>query len=385
MKVLAVGGGSGGHVTPVAAVLRELAVDTTDSLEVLFVCDRAFERQARGIMAELPIAVKVRTIPSGKLRRYAHFSWWHYVRHFSIVIANIIDAFKTFAGFIVSMGIIMRFRPNVVFAKGGYVCLPMGFAAKLLGVPLVIHDSDVLPGLTNKILSRYADAIGTGMPLENYTYNPAISEYVGVPISADIQAVTAKMQARYRHDIGLPIDKKIVVAVGGGLGSVVINDAIVACARTLRSQDDILFYNVTGAKNIEAAKERSEGLENYIAEPFIYKDMHKVLGAADVVVTRASATTLQELAGLRKAVVAVPARQLGDQKQNAKLFAKYDAIVALQDDTLQEELASIITGLLGDERRRDQLADHLHQFAKPDAARDMARLITASAQDRGVR
>lgn len=343
-------------------------------------CDRAFERQARGIMAELPFAVAVRTIPSGKLRRYAHFSWWHYLRHFSIVIANIIDVFKTLAGCIVSMGIIMRFRPDVVFAKGGYVCLPMGFAAKLWGVPLVIHDSDVLPGLTNKILSRYANAIGTGMPLENYTYNPAISEYVGVPISADIQAVTAALQTQYRRDLGLPINRHIVVAVGGGLGSVAINEAMMACARALGSQgDDLLVYNVTGANNIDAVKDRSKDLNNYVAEPFIYKDMHKVLGAADIVVTRASATTLQELAGLRKAVIAVPARQLSDQQQNARLFAAYDAVIALQDDRLQDELPDTIVRLLGDEQRRDQLAAQLHQFAKPAAARDMARLIAAAA------
>jgi UDP-N-acetylglucosamine--N-acetylmuramyl-(pentapeptide) pyrophosphoryl-undecaprenol N-acetylglucosamine transferase len=272
-----------------------------------------------------------------------------------------------------------------VFAKGGYVCLPMGFAARVFGVPLVIHDSDVLPGLTNRLLSRYADAIGTGMPLENYTYDPAISEYVGVPISADIQAVTPEIQVQYRQDVGLPVEKKVIVAVGGGLGSIVINDAILAAATMLASRDDILFYNITGAKNIQAAKDRSKGMTNYIAEPFIYKDMHKFLGAADVVVTRASATTLQELAGLKKAVIAVPARQLGDQRQNAKLFAKYDAVIALQDDTLKDDLADTVVKLLTDRQYQDRLATNLHQFAKPDAARDMARLIATSVRSRGER
>lgn len=383
MKVLAIGGGSGGHVTPVAAVLRELAASSKDPLDVLFVCDRAFEKQARGIMAELPFAVKVRTIPSGKLRRYAHFSWWHYVRHFTIVIANIVDIFKIIAGFIASLWVIARSRPDVVFAKGGYVCLPMGLAAKLFRIPLVIHDSDVRPGLTNRVLSRYADAIGTGMPLENYTYRQSILHYVGVPISADIKAVTPEMQRQYRKDMGLPVDKAVVVAVGGGLGSVIINEAMVATARTLASRDDILFYNITGANNIESVKEQSRGLYGYVAEPFIYKDMHKVLGAADIVVTRASATTLQELAGLKKAVIAVPARQLGDQQQNATLFAKYDAVITLQDDDLRRELADVIVGLLANTQQQKHLAANLHQFAKPDAARDMARLIMAAIQDKG--
>ena len=385
MKVLAVGGGSGGHVTPVAAVLRELSVDMTDPLDVLFVCDRAFEKQARGIMAELPFQVAVRTIPSGKLRRYAHFSWWHYLRHFSIVIANIVDIFKTIGGFLASIGVVMQFRPDVVFAKGGYVCLPMGLAARLLRVPLVIHDSDVLPGLTNRVLSRYADAIGTGMPLENYSYNPAISEYVGVPISSDIHAVSKKKQAEYRKELELPIDKKIVVAVGGGLGSVVINTSVIASAKKLTSRENVLFYNITGTKNIDAAEKASTGMKNYIAKAFIYKDMHKVLGAADIVVTRASATTLQELAGLRKAVIAVPARQLSDQQQNAKLFAKYNAVITLQDDVLSGKLSDTIIDLLSDDTRSSQLADNLHQFAKPHAARDMARLLATAAYNKGGR
>lgn len=377
MKVLAVGGGSGGHVTPVAAVLKELVTEGAEDFEVLFVCDRAFEKQARGIMAELPFAVKVKTIPSGKLRRYAHFSWWHYVRHFSIVMANIGDMFKTGAGFAASLWTLLRFRPDVVFAKGGYVCLPMGFAARLLHIPLVIHDSDVLPGLTNKVLARYASAIGTGMPLEHYSYNPAISRYVGVPINADIRAVTTKIEEKYREELGLPLNKKIVVAVGGGLGSVVINAAIIATAKNLSDSKNILFYNITGTNNIDAAKEASRGLNNYIAEPFVYKGMHKVLGAADVVVTRASATTLQELAGLKKAVIAVPARQLSDQQQNAKMFAKYNAVITLQDDNLMDGLAGAVTELLDSYEYRDRLAENLHQFAKPDAARDMAHLIVA--------
>lgn len=381
MKILAVGGGSGGHVTPVAAVLKELSNEVAEELDVLFVCDRAFEAQARGIMAGLTFSVNVKTIPSGKLRRYAHFSWWHYLRHFSIMIANAIDIFKTFAGFIASLWILVRFRPDAVFAKGGYVCLPMGLAARFLHVPLVIHDSDVRPGLTNKVLAPHARGIGTGMPLEHYSYNPKISHYVGVPINTQIRKVTPKIQAEYREELGLPLDKRIIVAVGGGLGSVAINAAIIATAKTMADTEDILFYNITGTNNVDAAKASSRGLNNYVAVPFVFKDMHKVLGAADVVVTRASATTLQELAGLKKTVIAVPARQLGDQQQNATMFAKHDAVITLQDDDLVRELPHVVTELLDNTERSHMLAENLHRFAKPDAARDMAQLILTVARD----
>lgn len=364
-------------------MLKELSVEAKEPLDVMFVCDVAFEKQARGIMATLPFAITVKTIPSGKLRRYAHFSWWHYVRHFSIVLENIADIGKTIVGFLASLWILVKFRPEVVFAKGGYVCLPMGYAARFLRIPLVIHDSDALPGLTNRMLSRFASAIGTGMPLENYNYNPAISQYVGVPIDANIQSVGKDVQMQYRKELGFPLDKKLIVAVGGGLGSVIINTAVIAAAKALQSSQEVLFYNVTGTKNVDTARTLSKGIATYQAEAFIYKDMYKVLGAADIVITRASATTLQELAGLQKAVIAVPAKQLGDQQKNAALFAKYEAILVLQDDQLATELPGVVERLLGDSSRCMEMAKNLHTFAKPYAGRDMARIILQIANRAG--
>ncbi len=379
MKILAVGGGSGGHVTPVAAVLSELAKEQDAAPDVLFVCDKGFARQSRGIMGELSFPVTVKTIPSGRLRRYAHFHWYDYIRHFSIVLHNSVDIFKTIAGFFKALWTIARFRPDVVFAKGGFVCLPVGYAAHLCRVPLVIHDSDARPGLTNKLLARFATSIGTGMPVENYTYPKDRTVQVGVPINLAIRPVTAELQRAYRDELELPQHKKLVVAVGGGLGSVAINTAMINMASHWDGQD-VLFYNVVGTKNIDDVMERAKGLENYQAVSFIYKDMYKLLGAADIVVTRASATTLQELAALKKPVVAVPAHQLGDQQQNAALFAAYDAVITLQDGELLDALPATITKLLSDEAACQSLAKNIHEFARPHAARDMAELIRKAAK-----
>ncbi len=370
------GGGSGGHVTPVAAVLNELARED-ETLDVMFVCDKNFRKQSEGIMNELSFSVRVKAIPSGKFRRYAHFSWWHYIRHFSIMLHNMIDTIKIIGGLFSSLWLLIRFKPDVVFAKGGFVCLPMGYAAHFLRIPLVIHDSDARPGLTNKLLARFADSIGTGMPLENYNYDTRRTTYVGVPISPDIRPITDDLRAVYRKDLSLPLDRRLVVAVGGGLGSVAINQAIADAARQCEADDDIstLFYNVTGVRNLDAAEEYGSGVSCYVAVPFIYKDMYKLLGAADIVITRASATTLQELAGLKQAVVAVPARQLGDQQKNAALFSEYDAVVALTDDELPRDLSGVLSGILRDDARRRELAEKLHSFARPHAARDMARII----------
>lgn len=347
---------------------------------MVFVCDKGFLKQSTGIMQNLPFAVDIKTIPSGKLRRYAHFSWWHYLRHFSIVLHNLTDLVKTFFGFIKSIFILIKFRPDVVFAKGGFVCLPVGYAAKLLGIPIVIHDSDARPGLTNKLMSRFAKAIGTGMPLENYTYNPNISRHVGVPIDPAIVPATVDLKRQYRQEFDLPDDKNIIVAVGGGLGSKIINQAMIGSARYFVDQPDVYFVNVTGVGNYDEVKEQAVGLANYRPLAFVYKDLYRLLGAADLVVTRASATTLQELAGLRQAVIAVPAKQLGDQRKNAELFASYDAVVDISDDDLPDELPGAIKSLIDDPKRRTQLAANIYSYAKPQAAKDMAEIILGVAR-----
>lgn len=366
------GGGSGGHVTPVVAVLRELA-KKDEKLEALFVCDKAFEQQSRGLMATLPFPVDVRTITAGKLRRYAHFSWWHYLQNFNIVLRNVADIVRIAGGFFQSLGLLLRFRPDVVFAKGGYVCLPMGIAARLLRIPLVIHDSDTRPGLTNRVLARFATSIATGAPLQNYSYDAAKSHYVGVPINPAIHPVSSAEQIEYKQKLDVSADTQLVVAVGGGLGSRTINDAIIETART--TGDGVFFYNITGKANYDIALKHAEGVKSYRAVPFVYENLNEVLGAADIVVTRASATTLQELAGLQKAVIAVPAKQLGDQLKNATVFAEAEAAIVIQDDELAEKLAPAITGLLENRAHSDQLAEKLHTFARPDAASDVAGLV----------
>ena len=183
---MAAGGGSGGHVTPVAAVLRELQTRYPDA-EIRFWCDRGFEAQARAILAHHDESIQVDTIMSGKLRRYHRMPWWKQLARFrTIVWPNIRDGFKVVAGTYQSIIKLNAWRPDVIFTKGGFVCLPIGLAARIMRVPLVIHDSDAHPGLTNRILARWADRILTGAPLEYYSYPHSITRYVGIPITTTL-------------------------------------------------------------------------------------------------------------------------------------------------------------------------------------------------------
>ncbi|MDB5165450.1 MAG: UDP-N-acetylglucosamine--N-acetylmuramyl-(pentapeptide) pyrophosphoryl-undecaprenol [Candidatus Saccharibacteria bacterium] len=330
-------------------------------------------------MEHVSVPVTVSTIVAGKFRRYAHLSVWQHLTSWHVVKGNVSDVAKIIIGFFQSLGLIIRFWPDVVFAKGGYVCLPLGLAAWILRRPLVIHDSDTRPGLTNRVLARFATKIATGSPLENYPYDPAKSTYVGVPIDDTFRPVSTKQQREYKQELGVDPDKKLVVAMGGGLGAVSINDAMAIVATELRD-DDVVVYNITGKKNIDRATEKAVGIDNYIATPFVYEGMHKVLGAADIVVSRASATFLQELAGLKKVVIAVPARQLGDQLKNAHAFAAAGAVVSLSDTDIEtpDILKEVIQDLLSNAQKRETLAEALHEFARPDAAASTAKLILSA-------
>lgn len=363
-----------------AAVIEQLAKHDPD-LTVRFVCDKAFETQSRGLMDQVGVPVTVSTISAGKFRRYAHLSKWQHLTNWHVVSGNVGDITKIIVGFFQSLGLIIRFWPDVVFAKGGYVCLPLGIAAWVLRRPLVIHDSDTRPGLTNRVLARFATKIATGSPLENYPYDPTKTTYAGVPISDAFRPATPEQQRDYKKELGVDPDKQLVVAMGGGLGSITINDAVAVAALKLQS-DNVIIYNIAGKKNVERATKKAAGVDNYIAVPFVYEGMPKVLGAADMVVSRASATFLQELAGLKKTVIAVPARQLGDQLKNAKVYEAAGAAVVLSDTDIEtpDTLTATIKDLLSDAKKREALAEALHQFARPEAAADTAQLIVSAAK-----
>lgn len=380
MRLLAAGGGSGGHVSPVAAVINELAAKDRD-LEVLFLCDKAFEAQARGIMEKTATKVDVQVIKAGKVRRYAHLSLLQHLTVKGLVWANFKDLFKIVGGLGQSLALMRRFKPDVVFTKGGYVCIPVGVAARLLKVPLVIHDSDSRPGLTNKLLSRWATSIATGSPLQNYSYPLSKSHYIGVPIGAQFRPKTRAEQASAKKALGFSPERTLVVAVGGGLGAQSINTAMNRASTGLLEQG-INAFVVAGKGHYDETVAGAPKNEHYKVVPFVYEHMDQVLGAADIVVSRGSATFLQELAGLSRAVIIVPAHQLGDQVKNAGVFQAAGAAVVLDNRGIETDnrLRNAIIELADDPVLRSELAKKIHTFAKPRATRDLAKLILTAAK-----
>lgn len=363
-------------MTPVLAVINELSrLDKT--LEVQFVCDRAFESQSRGLMEHASIAVPVRVIRAGKFRRYHGVSVWRQLIDLPTMFKNIRDLALIAIGFFQSMWLLVQFKPDVVFAKGGYVCLPLGYAAKALRIPVVIHDSDTRPGLTNRLLGKFAKAIATGSPLENYSYPASRSVYTGVPIDPAFHPYTKIEQQAAKQALGVvDLEKPLIVVTGGGLGAESINTGMAKAAQQLLD-DGYAIYHVTGKKHFDQVRAAVPEHALYQVVPFVYKDMATVLGAADVVISRGSATFLQELAALAKPTIIVPAAYLGDQVKNARVFNAAEAAYVIDDTTVRTgvDLRKAISDYFSDSAKTATMTRRLHSFARSDAARDVACLI----------
>lgn len=378
------GGGSGGHVTPVVAVISELKNKQPEA-EVRFWCDAKFARQARTIMSHYDPNLPVDTILSGKLRRYHNMPVWRQMMHpLSIVWPNLRDMVFVVIGTIQSVIKLMLWRPDVIFTKGGFVCLPIGVAAKILNIPLVIHDSDAHPGLTNRILSKWANAIATGAPLKYYPYPREISQYVGIPIQTNLKAPTDSEQQKLKQQLVGGANRPLIVITGGGLGAKRLNDATAACLDRLRQSATIVL--ISGVAQYEELRTKlGPDNETFQLHDFIAQNMSQYLAAADIVVTRAGMTTILELATLARPTILVPNGYLtgGHQLKNAAVYADADAVEVLDEhqiDATPQVLGDAVEALLHDSARRSHLAGQLHKFARPEAASLVADTIIATAK-----
>ncbi len=298
------------------AVFREL--QKTGDHELRFWCDKKFGASARGIFAKFDESIPVDLIIAGKLRRYYGKSISFHL-HPSILFPNLRDGFKVMIGFFQSLFKLMKWRPDVIFIKGGYVCLPVGYAARLLRIPLVLHDSDAHPGLTNRLLSPFAKAISTGAPLEYYNYPPEKASYVGIPVAPEFHPYSEAERKELKEKLGFNVNKPLVVITGGGLGAGRINSAIVAIRENLLSEASVFL--ISGNQQYEEILKQTDERESWRLQAFVHNGMAEVLAAADIVVTRAGATTLLELAALHKPTIIIPNGHLtgGHQLKNAKV------------------------------------------------------------------
>ncbi len=320
------------------------------------------------------------TVRAGKFRRYHGESWLRRLFDLRTHILNLRDLGYILLGFFESRRIVKLERPDIVFLKGGFVGAPLGVAAGMARVPLITHDSDMVAGLANRLVQRWATIHAVAGAPENYPYDAARIRVVGTIISDDYrQVIDNRTIADYRRDIDVPATAKLLFVTGGSSGSAAINSMMEHITiELLEEYEDLYIIHQSGKE--KAGVSVSEAYQQrYRAVDFI-DQMYKVSAAADVIVMRAGANTLAEFGAQAKACIVIPAPHLagGHQLRNAERLAEQNAVVALDQTKALDDptlLQRQIEALLYDERQRRHYGDALQQQTLIDADERIVDII----------
>jgi UDP-N-acetylglucosamine--N-acetylmuramyl-(pentapeptide) pyrophosphoryl-undecaprenol N-acetylglucosamine transferase len=355
------GGGTAGHVYPALAVLEEL-VPAWGGRIIWIGSLSGLERRILGGQD-----LRFYGIPAGKLRRY--FSW-----------RNALDIFAVLAGLLASLYILLRERPVLLFSKGGYVSVPPVVAARLLRIPVLTHESDLDPGLATRINARFADSVlisfSESRNLLSASARPK-AVHTGNPVRRALLSGDAQ---EGRRITGCPPGARMVLVLGGSLGSSFINRTVVGALDGLCARSFVVHQ-------MGAGHFRPSSRSNYYGAAYFSEELPHLLAAAELVVSRAGANTLWELALLGKPALLIPlprSASRGDQIENARHFASRGAAVMLEEQGLTSEvLETAVLHLLGNESKLRQMAACASALAKPEAAAVIAGLLLQRARPAG--
>lgn len=326
---------------------------------------------------ELPFA----GIPAGKFRRRHGVGKLQALLDPATIGPNARDGVRAVRGLGASYRLLRKFSPDVVFVMS-FVGLPVGIAAHLQKKPLVIHELDFTLNLTNRTLSRWADAVAVGFPVEGYQgIERERLVFTGNPVRAQILAGRAEGAI---EAFGLDPKVPVVLVTGGSQGARSLNDIVVGALPKLLPETQVI--HLTGEGDIERVRFATRQLPKKLAgryHPFSFlsDEMADALAASTVVVGRAGANTITELAALRKPTVLVPNYlHAGHQEANAQVLARAGAAKVLDERRLTPEmLAAQLLSLLKAKEERARLSEAIGAFAVMDAPERLARLIIATA------
>jgi UDP-N-acetylglucosamine--N-acetylmuramyl-(pentapeptide) pyrophosphoryl-undecaprenol N-acetylglucosamine transferase len=360
VKVILAGGGTGGHVYPSLSVARALEAETRsrgDALGLLYI-------GIRGRIDEQIVprsGIEFRAVAAGALRVSSPLT-------FAVNIA------KLALGTLQSTWIMLRYRPNAVFATGGYASVPVGIAARIMRRPLVVYLPDVTPGWAVRLLSRLATRMTTTSERALAHLPAKKTSVVGYPVREEFWSID---RTAARAKLGLPADATVLLVTGASLGARTINDAVFAALPRLLERCYVV--HLAGSEDEgRAADARSRLTEDarvrYIVRGFT-DDMPAALVAADLVVSRSGASTLGELPAAGVASILIPGEYEGwSQAPNAEFLESAGAAVVLRNSEL-DRLADTVLSILNDSTRLQSMRDASRRLARPEAARDLARIL----------
>ena len=311
-KIILTGGGTAGHVTPNMALIPRLQEAGFDILYV-----GSYEGiEKKLIMKE---GIPYRGISSGKLRRYFD-------------LKNFTDPFRVLKGFGEAASIIKEFQPDIVFSKGGYVSVPVVRAAGMKHIPVVIHESDMTPGLANKLSYGAATKICCNFP-ETFDLLPKDKAVLtGSPIRAELLSGDKE---KARELTGFPEDKPVLLVIGGSLGSRAVNEAVRRDLPALLQEFSVL--HLCGKGNLD---ESLAGTKDYLQFEYVSEELKDYFALADIMVSRAGANSICEILALRKPNVLIPLSakaSRGDQILNARSFENQGYSLVLEEENMNDQ------------------------------------------------
>ena len=281
-------------------------------------------------------------------------------------------------------------RPDIIFLKGGFVGLPVGLIARLFKIPFIIHESDVVAGLANRILMKKAKKVAFGMPIPDEVADKHPNYvWTGIPVGPEFKSVSPSREISLKKAFSFNAEKPLVVITGGSQGSENLNNVTRTILPELLKFASVAL--VAGRKHYEDMVDlkRYENWENASLESNFRMwefntAMNELMGAADVVVSRAGATTIAELAALKKATILVPFERLpgSHQVRNAERLRDANAAEVILDSDMMEnpnKLLDSIRHLIKSPRLRADMADNLAKEARSDAAHRLAEIILEEA------
>lgn len=374
MTIAFTGGGSGGHFYPIIAIAEAINDVVREERLVAptlyYLSPDSFDSNA---LFENGIAY-IR-IPAGKVRRYAS-------------IRNVTDTFITLTGTILAIITLFRLYPDVVVSKGGYGSVPTTLAARLLRIPVVIHESDAKPGRANLLAAKFAKKIAISFESAAAYFPKRVQSRIartGIPIRKALTRVETEGARQY---LGLEKDVPTVLIMGGSSGAQKINETVLSSLPELVSLANIIHQ--TGRahiKNVQAISQvvlaNNPNASRYHTVDYLSEtSLQRVAGVADLIVSRAGANSLAEIGLWKKPAIIIPISESvsHDQRTNAYAYARTGAAIVIENDNLSQHLfVSEIRRIIGDPELAKRMGLASAGFTDPDAARILAKEVLAIA------
>ncbi len=351
-RIVLTGGGTAGHVTPNLALMPRLK-----DLGYQIVYIGSYDGIEREIISKT--GTKYLGIATGKLRRYFD-------------LKNFTDPFKVLKGYGEAKKYLKKIRPDVVFSKGGFVAVPVVLAAKSLKIPVIIHESDMTPGLANKICFPAARKVCCNFP-ETMDYLPPDKAVLsGSPIRQELFNGSREQGLSF---CGFSEDKPVLLIIGGSLGSVAVNQAVRSALGQLLQ--DYQIIHLCGKGNLDPSL---DGLTGYAQFEFISEELPDLMAAADLVISRAGANSICELLALQKPNILIPlpaSSSRGDQLLNAESFRKQGFSRVLPEEEVTDD--TLLEAVKETYEQRDNYIQCMEWAGQRDAITTIIRLIEESS------